>query len=151
MMQSNLVLLAAWSAIAGALIPVLAANNGALGRAWGAPVHSTLALVGLAFIVVAIVFAVMRPAAPAMEAVRSAPLIAYSGGLIMAFYALSATFVPPKFGVGNFVMCVVIAQLVMATIIDQFGLFGAPVYQVDLKRAAGLLLLGVGAVLVAVK
>lgn len=150
-MQSNLIFLAAWSALAGALIPVLAANNGALGRAWGAPVHATLALVGLAFVCVAIVFAVMRPAAPGVEAIRSAPLIAYSGGIIMAFYALSATFVPPAFGVGNFVMCVVVAQLVMATIIDQFGLFGAPVYQVDLKRAAGLVLLGLGAVLVALK
>lgn len=150
-MQSNLVFLAAWSAIAGALIPVLAANNGALGRAWGAPVHSTLAVVGLAFVAVAVVYAVLRPAGPTMDAMRAAPLIAYSGGLIMAFYALSATFVPPLFGVGNFVMCVVIAQLVMATIIDQFGLFGAPVYQVDVKRAAGLVLLGVGAALVAVK
>ncbi len=150
-MQSNLVFLAAWSALAGALIPVLAANNGALGRAWGAPFHSTLAVVGLSFVTVAIVLAVARPPAPEMDAIRAAPLIAYCGGLIMAFYALSATFVPPQFGVGNFVMCVVVAQLVMATVIDQFGLFGAPVYQVDLKRAAGLVLLGVGAVLVAVK
>ncbi len=150
-MQSNLVFLAAWAALAGGLIPVLAANNAALGRAWNAPYHSTLAVVGLAFLGVAAVFAAFRPAAPLMDAVRSAPLIAYSGGLIMAFYALSATFVPPKFGVGNFVMCVVIAQLVVATAIDQFGWFGAPVYQVDLKRAAGLVLLGVGAALVALK
>ncbi len=150
-MQSNLVFLAAWAALAGGLIPVLAANNAALGKAWGSPIHAAFAAVGLSFLGVAVVLAAFRPSVPAMEAIRSAPLIAYSGGLIMAFYALSATFVPPKFGVGNFVMCVVVAQLVVATAIDQFGLFGAPVYQIDLKRAAGLALLGVGAVLVAVK
>jgi uncharacterized membrane protein YdcZ (DUF606 family) len=48
-------------------------------------------------------------------------------------------------------MCVVIAQLVMSTLIDQFGLFGAPVHVVDLKRAAGLALLGCGAALVALR
>ena len=150
-MQSNMMFLAGWSALAGALIPVLAANSSTLGRAWGSPIHAALLAVGLSFVTVSVVLMVARPAAPTMDAIRAAPMIAYSAGLIMAFYALSATFVPPKFGVGNFVMCVVIAQLVMATIIDQFGLFGAPVYQVDWKRAGGLVLLGVGAAMVALK
>jgi uncharacterized membrane protein YdcZ (DUF606 family) len=39
----------------------------------------------------------------------------------------------------------------MSSLIDQFGLFGAPVHVVDLKRAAGLLLLAGGATLVAIK
>ena len=88
---------------------------------------------------------------PASNLFAAVPPVAWLGGMAMAFYAISATFVTPSFGVGNFVMCVVIAQLVMSTLIDQFGLFGAPVYPVDLKRAAGLALLGAGAALVAIK
>ena len=88
---------------------------------------------------------------PASNLFAAVPPIAWLGGMAMAFYAISATYVTPNFGVGNFVMCVVIAQLAVSTLIDQFGLFGAPVYPVELRRLAGLALLGVGAALVAIK
>jgi uncharacterized membrane protein YdcZ (DUF606 family) len=39
----------------------------------------------------------------------------------------------------------------MSTLIDQFGLFGAPVFPVDLKRICGLALLAGGAALVAIR
>ncbi len=151
MSVNTLAMYAMWAALAGGLIPVLAATNGALGRAWGSSIHASLMAVGLGVLSLAVLLAVVRPAAPSVDAIRSAPVIAYAGGFIMAFYAISATIVAPRFGVGNFVICVVVAQLVVSSLIDQFGLFGAPVHQVDLKRAGGLLLLGVGAVLVALK
>lgn len=148
---NSLAVYAVWAAIAGALIPVMAALQGTLGRTIQSPLHASLIAVGMAFLAVGLVVAVFRPPLPAGSLFASAPPLAWVGGLAMGFYALSATFVTPHFGVGNFVMCVVVAQLVMSTLIDQFGLFGAPVYPVDLKRAAGLALLAGGAALVAIK
>jgi bacterial/archaeal transporter family-2 protein len=148
---NNVLFLASWSAVAGALIPVMAALQGTLGRSIQSPVHASLIGVGVAFIGVGAVFAVLRPAMPAGNLFAGVPPIAWVGGLAMGFYAISATYLAPNFGVGNFVMCVVVAQLVMSTLIDQFGLFGAPVHPVDLKRAAGLALLAGGAALVALK
>ncbi len=142
---------AAWAAVAGALIPVMAALQGTLGRTIQSPLHASLIAVGMAFLTVGLIVAAFRPPLPAGNLFAAVPPLAWVGGLAMGFYALSATFVTPQFGVGNFVMCVVLAQLVMSTVIDQFGLFGAPVYPVDLKRAAGLALLGGGAALVALK
>ena len=149
--MNNVALLIAWSALAGALIPVMAALQGTLGRTIQSPLHASLIGVGVAFLVAGSVFAVFRPAMPAANLFAAVPPLAWVGGLAMAFYAISATYLAPTFGVGNFVMCVVIAQLVTSTVIDQFGLFGAPVFQVDFKRAAGLVLLGAGAALVALK
>jgi len=149
--MNNIALFAAWSAVAGALIPVMAALQGTLGRTIQSPLHASLIAVGMSFVGVGLIVALFRPALPAGNLVSAVPVYAWLGGLAMAFYAISATFVTPSFGVGNFVMCVVIAQLVMATLIDQFGLFGAPVYPIDLKRVAGLALLGGGAALVAIK
>ncbi len=149
--MNNVVVLAAWSAVAGALIPVMAAMQGTLGRTIQSPLHASLIAVGIAFAGVGLVVALLRPATPAGSLLGAVPAHAWLGGLAMAFYALSATLVTPSFGVGNFVMCVVIAQLAMATLIDQFGLFGAPVHPVDLKRMAGLALLGGGAVLAAIR
>ncbi len=151
MNMNNVAFLAVWAAAAGALIPVMAALQGTLGRTIQSPLHASLIAVGMSLVAVGCVFAAFRPAMPAGNLFAAVPPIAWFGGMAMAFYAISATFVTPQFGVGNFVMCVVIAQLVMSTLIDQFGLFGAPVFQVDLKRAAGLALLGAGAALVAIK
>ncbi|HEX5005742.1 MAG TPA: DMT family transporter [Hyphomonadaceae bacterium] len=151
MKAETLVFYAAWSAAAGALIPVMAALQGTMGRSLQSPFHAALIGVGIAFVTVGIVFAVMRPAMPSGELFSAVPKLAWLAGLAMAFYALTVTFLTPKFGVGNVVMCVVVAQLVMSSLIDQFGLLGAPVHTVDLKRAAGLLLLASGAALVAIK
>jgi transporter family-2 protein len=140
-----------WSALAGALIPVMAALQGTLGRTIQSPIHASLIGVGMAVAAVGVVLAVMRPPLPASSLFASVPPAAWMGGLAMGFYAMSATYLAPNFGVGNFVMCVVIAQLVMSTLIDQFGLFGAPLHPVDLKRAAGLALLAGGAALVAIR
>lgn len=150
-MNSITVIYALWAALAGALIPVMASLNGTLGRTTGAPYHAALVSVALAFATVLTTLLVVRPAMPTMAALASAPKIAFFGGIAMAFYALTATFLTPKFGVGNLVICVVVAQLVMSSAIDQFGLFGAPVHLMDLRRAAGLGLLAVGAVLVAIR
>lgn len=151
MSMNSLAFYVVWAAVAGALIPVMAAMQGALGRTIQSPLHASFIAVGMACLAVGLVLAAFRPAMPAGNLLASVPPYAWFGGLAMGFYALSATFVTPNFGVGNFVMCVVVAQLVMATAIDQFGLFGAPVFPIDLKRAAGLALLGGGAALVALK
>jgi transporter family-2 protein len=141
MNMNSVALLAAWAALAGALIPVMAALQGTLGRTIQSPIHASLIAVGMSFVAVGCVFALFRPAMPSGNLFAAVPPLAWFGGMAMAFYAISATFV----------MCVVIAQLVMSTLIDQFGLFGAPVHVVDLKRAAGLALLGCGAALVALR
>ncbi|MDZ4761989.1 MAG: DMT family transporter [Alphaproteobacteria bacterium] len=151
MTSNTLILYALWSGLAGALIPVMAALNGTLGRSIQSPLHASLIAVGLSFAAVGVTLMAFRPAMPNLAVLGSAPPLAYFGGLAMAFYALTATFLAPRFGVGNIVISVVVAQLAMAALIDQFGLFGAPVHPLDLKRVGGLVLLAAGAALVALK
>ena len=152
MSMNSLAFYAVWAAVAGALIPVMAAMQGTLGRTIQSPLHASFIAVGMACLGRRAGAGGVQAGDASREPARvSVPPYAWFGGLAMGFYALSATFVTPSFGVGNFVMCVVVAQLVMATAIDQFGLFGAPVHAIDLKRAAGLALLAGGASLVALK
>jgi len=151
MNSNNVVLYAAWAALAGVLIPAMAALQGTLGRTIQSPLHASLIAVGMAFVAMSVVFAAFRPAMPEGELFASVPPLAWVGGVAMAFYAVSATVLAPRFGVGNFVMSAVVAQLFASTLIDHFGLFGAPLHPVDLKRLAGLVLLGVGTVLVALR
>ncbi|HVY88012.1 MAG TPA: DMT family transporter [Hyphomonadaceae bacterium] len=151
MNSATLTLFVAWSAVAGGLIPVMAAMNGTLGRAVGSPIHAAFVLCVAGTLGVALTWLAFRPAMPPAASWTSVPWYAWLGGVGMACYALSATFLAPRFGVGNFVICVVVAQLVTSSLIDQFGLFGMAQSTLGLRRLVGLGVLGLGAVLVAWK
>ncbi len=151
MNPSPILIYAAWAALAGATVPVMASLNGTLGRSIGAPFHAAVFSVAVAFAGVALTLLISRAPMPSIAAMGAAPKLAWFGGLGMAFYALTVTFLAPRFGIGNVVICVVVAQLVVSSLIDQFGLFGAPVHPIEMKRAGGLVLLAIGAGLVALK
>lgn len=124
-------------------IPVMAALSAGLGSRYGnsAFAASVLFLVALAISVI-FLFAVYGglPAVPK----KPTPFYFYFGGIFVAFYVLSITWVAPKFGVGNAVAFVLLGQLISMATIDQFGLLGAPVHPISLQRATGLGLMALG-------
>jgi transporter family-2 protein len=66
----------------------------------------------------------------------------------MAFYLLTITWVAPRFGVGNAVFCVLLGQMVAASLIDHFGLFGAREVPVTMTRLFGILTMAGGLALI---
>lgn len=128
--------------LAGMGIPILAALNSALGQRMGSPVAAATVLFCVALAATALVLLVHGPAAIAR--VPSAPRHLFAGGLFVAFYVLSVTFIAPKFGVGNAVFFVLLGQLVSAALIDHFGLFGAQISPFSLVRAGGIALMALG-------
>ena len=128
---------ALWMLLAGIGIPILAALNGQLGSRLGAPVAAGFVLFSVGF-TAASVLLLLSGQAPALATVSVQPKYLLLAGLLMAFYAFSITWVAPRFGVGNAVFCVLLGQMIAATLIDHFGLFGAAVHTVTVTRAAGL-------------
>ena len=124
-------------------IPVMAALSGTLGTKYGSPAFagSILFLVAL-FISVAFLFVVEGGLKPFPK--TSLPFYFYLGGVFVAFYVLSVTWVAPKFGVGNAVAFVLLGQLISMAAIDQFGLLGAPTQTITFQRLIGLVLMSVG-------
>jgi transporter family-2 protein len=59
---------------------------------------------------------------PTTVQLGSAPAISYAAGLLIGFYALSATVIIPRFGAASFVALILIAQL-LTSAVDEFGLF----------------------------
>lgn len=128
--------------LAGIGIPVLAALNAALGSHIGAPAAATCILFFVAF--TAACATTLITGIPALDLIKSAPRHTFLAGFLIAFYALSITFVAPRFGVGNAVFFVLLGQLISAAAIDQFGLFGAQVTQLSPLRVAGIVVMGLG-------
>ena len=128
--------------LAGIGIPLLAALNAALGVRLGAPVAAAAVLFAVAFSATALLLIATGPGA--LARLPGTPKHLFLGGLLVAFYVLSVTFIAPKFGVGNAVFFVLLGQLVSAALIDQFGLFGARVSPVSGTRALGIAVMALG-------
>lgn len=128
--------------LAGVGVPLLAGLNAALGVRVGSPAAAATVLFVVAFASSAAVVLVTGPSA--LAKVATAPKHLLLGGVLIAFYVLSITFIAPHFGVGNAVFFVLLGQLVSAAAIDHFGLFGARVSPLDLTRAAGIALMAAG-------
>ncbi|MEL7256636.1 MAG: DMT family transporter [Pseudomonadota bacterium] len=128
--------------LAGIAVPLLAALNAALGVRLGSPVAAAAVLFTVAFLATLVVLAVTGPSA--VLGVGKVPKHLLLGGVLIAFYVLSITFIAPRFGVGNAVFFVLLGQLISAALIDQFGLFGNPVSPLSMTRAAGIGLMAAG-------
>ena len=128
---------------AGVGIPVMAALSARVGTAYGSPAlaASVLFLVALT-ISVAFLFILEGGLRPFPK--TRLPAYFYLGGVFVAFYVLSVTWVAPQFGVGNAVAFVLLGQLISMAAIDQFGLLGAPTYAITLQRSIGFFLMSVG-------
>ena len=127
---------------AGIGIPLLAALNAALGKTMGSPAAAAVILFTVALLTAVVAATVTGPGAVLKAA--GAPKHLFLGGVLVAFYVLSVTYIAPSFGVGNAVFFVLIGQLISAAAIDHFGLFGAQISPLTLTRSAGLAIMGFG-------
>lgn len=136
-------ILAIWTFLAGAGIPLIGILNSGMARTVGNPVSATAVMFAVALLVA---FGASLPfyGIAGYAQISLAPLSSYGAGLLIGFYALSATIIIPRFGTGNFIAFILIAQLVTAAVIDQLGLFGMLKQPIGSLKAAGLLLIVVG-------
>ena len=79
---------------------------------------------------------------------KQVPWYAWVGGFYGAFFVAVAAFGAPRVGVGVLLTAAIAGQLAAALVLDHFGLLGLARHPVTLTRAAGLVLVLVGAVLV---
>ena len=127
--------------LAGVGIPLMAALNAQLGVRLSAPVAAAC-LFSIALLCSLALLAIQGPSA--LLKLPQAPKHLFLGGVLVAFYVLSVTFIAPRFGVGNAVFFVLLGQLISAALIDHFGLFGARISPVSAQRLGGIALMAAG-------
>jgi transporter family-2 protein len=135
---------AAWAAAAGLFIPVMAVLNARLGRAMGEATHAPVALFLIGLLVASVVSMIATGRLPSLAVPAGCRPVDFAGGAIVAGYVISMTLLAPRFGVGNAILFVMIAQIVASAAIDHLGLFGAAVRPVSTLRASGLCVVIIG-------
>jgi bacterial/archaeal transporter family-2 protein len=137
------VVLALSAGLAGS---VQAAVMGKLGGRVGifeALAFSTLVAVVIAFVTLLVV----RQSVDGISAAARQPVWLWTGGALSAFIVLAITVGPPRIGVTATVALVIAGNLVMAALIDRYGLLGNKQIALDWPRVLGLILLAAGAAL----
>lgn len=133
----------AWTVLAGAGIPLIGVLNSGIARSVGNPFTPTAIMFAIAMVVAA-GLTLLLYGYPTAAQLRSAPLESYAPGLIIGFYALSATIIIPRFGAASFVAYILIAQLLTSAVVDQFGLFSMERRPIDMTKLIGLTVIVVG-------
>jgi transporter family-2 protein len=135
------------AAFAGVLLAVQAPTNAILGKASGSPVVAAFIsfLIGTLALGAVVAASSGRLFAPNLKQV---PWYAWLGGFYGAFFVAVAAFGAPRVGIGVLLTAAIAGQLAAALVLDHFGLLGLARHPVNLTRAAGLVLVLIGAVLV---
>ncbi|PHZ86501.1 DMT family transporter [Paremcibacter congregatus] len=129
--------------LAGMGIPIMATLNSSLGIKFESPALATTILFAVG-VMASSGYLFISGSMPTSPFQQPIPIIFYCGGLFVVFYILSITRVAPKFGIGNTISIVLLGQLISMTIIDHYGLLGAPQNSISIQRIGGLFFMIVG-------
>jgi bacterial/archaeal transporter family-2 protein len=135
--------LATLAGLAGSVqVAVMGRFGGEVGI-WEALTFSTAVQLVFSFIVLLAV----RGGLGGLHHAFRTPAWMWIGGL-MGFTVVGAiTFAQPRIGATATIGILIAGQLVMGAVIDRFGLFGVTQIAISAPRAAGIVLLGIGAAL----
>ena len=104
---------------------------------------STAVTAALAFVILLLA----RHSVSGFERAIHQPWWMLLGGVMGLIIVLAITYAGPRIGVAATVGILIAGQLVMGAVIDRFGLFGVEQIAISTARAAGIVLLGIGAAL----
>ena len=134
---------------AGLVLPLQIAFNNKLTHFSGNPVTSSLISFSVGTLAL-LTYSLGSPAGlqKSLHQASAAPVYAWLGGLVGAFYIISTIVASPKIGLAMFLALVIGGQLMMSLTIDHFGLLGTPQKPVSWTNVLGLLFLLGGIMLI---
>ena len=141
------VVLCAIGGLAGA---IQAAVMGELGERVGVAPALTFA-VGVSLVCALGVLLVWERSFTGVRAAAEQPWWLWVGGVMSVFIVLGITVATPRIGVAATIGIVIAGNLVMAALIDQYGLFGQDQVAITAVRILGIALLAVGAALLLIR
>ena len=141
---------AAFMLVAGLGIPIMAALNGGLGTKLQSTAFASVIIISVALLM-ATIYLLLTEGIPTPNHSSHIPWYYYFGGFFMVFYIVTITWIAPRFGVANAVSFVLLGQLIAMSVIDHFGLMGAPQFTLNTQRLIGLIFMAIGVFMVVSK
>ena len=133
---------------AGMLAPVQAGMNAKIGKALNDPFYAALISFAVGTVGLLSYALTGRMDFSAIRTVSGVHWGLWLAGLLGAFYVTATIVLTPRLGTALTFGLVVAGQLVMAVVMDHFGLFGMPVQSVNWLRISGIALIVGGTMLI---
>lgn len=132
----------------GGLLSVQGSINSQLGSYLKHPLQAALVNFLVGTVCLFALNVLLRTGAPKGEEIMRIPLYLFFGGVLGAIFVTSVVILIPKIGVSTMLAASIGGQLIIASIIDHFGLFNVPVHPISAGRISGILLLLSGVFLI---
>lgn len=134
--------------LVGAFLPLQVGVNTKLGESVGSPLIS--ALISFCVGTVALLSYILITGIPLANAAnaKNASPIAWTGGLLGAFFVASSIILLDKLGAAMTISLIIAGQMLMSLIMDHYGLLGMEVKPISPGRVAGVVLVIAGVILI---
>jgi Uncharacterized protein conserved in bacteria len=134
--------------LVGSFLPLQVGVNTKLGEAVGSPLLS--ALISFCVGTIALLSYILITGIPLANVAnaKNASPIAWTGGLLGAFYVATSIILLDKLGAAMTISLIIAGQMLMSLIMDHFGLLGMEVKPISLGRFAGVVLVVAGVILI---
>ncbi|WP_025131614.1 DMT family transporter [Pseudomonas sp. PH1b] len=127
------------SLLAGFAVPLQAGTNSRLGNLLGHPLWATGVSLLVSLLALTIVILFIKVPRPNFAAAQDGPWWIWMGGIAGVFYITVALLMAPRLGALNFIMTVIVGQLIISLLIDYFGLVGLPRQTISTQKLIGVL------------
>ena len=145
-----MIFLYAFALVAGVANAFQAGTNSTFAKALHQPFLAALIVVGISALALAAAgLASGRLAWPTASSFADVPWWGWVGGGLSAVLLMSQLFVAEAIGAGPFLGIIVVTGTVASLLIDNYGLVGFKVHELNLWRVAGAALMSLGVLLVA--
>ena len=142
------VLLLGAALIAGAVVPFQSGSNAMLGRMLGHPLWATVTSLSVSLLAVIPLLLLFRAPLPKLAEAAQAPWWVWTGGLSGVMFITAALLITPRLGATGFMISAIAGQILVAMLIDHFGLMGLPIKEVSLGRVVGVVMIFAGVMVV---
>jgi transporter family-2 protein len=134
--------------LAGLMMPTQAAINNKLAVTVDSPVLA--AFVSFAIGTVALFLYIIASGTPLVNlaGAKNASLIAWTGGLLGAFFVASTVMLVPRLGIALTFSLIIAGQMAVTLVIDHFGFLDVPVKEVNIQRLLGVTFITIGVILI---
>lgn len=130
--------------LAGAVMPTQAAVNHKLSTYVQHPVYSAIISFGVGTLALLVYLLVAGLPLKNLLLAKNAPIIAWTGGLLGAFFVSAIVWLVPRLGVALTFSILIAGQMLVTLLIDHYGFLDVPVKTINLPRLLAVVLVIAG-------
>lgn len=134
--------------LAGIAMPTQATVNSKLAGYVNSPVSAAFISFAVGTIVLFVYMLLTGVPLSSLASAKDAPLVAWIGGFLGAFFVTVMAMIVPKIGVALSFSLAIGGQMLATLLIDHFGWLGVPEKPINLWRVLGAALITVGVILI---